>query len=112
MVENQTVFSETWDLPLQFLQPILYNYTGAYPHILTHATFPVFQTCLVCSVEARRVVRTPNASENAPEHRADPTYNISEAHQNRSSSKKVRLIFRLNFISHLHGIVYADLRKW
>ncbi len=104
MVENQTAFSES--------SQNFHNASsvGTYLHILTHTTLPVFQTCSDCAVKARRVVRAPNTSGTVSEHRADHTYNISEAHQKRIRDEKVRANLRLYFFNHSHGTYHGVVR--
>ena len=49
------------------------------------------------------ITSCPFVTKNSPEQRTYTTYNISEAHQNRLSRKKVRSILLLTFFVTTHG---------
>ena len=70
---------------------------------LVHASFAVFETSTSRHERSFSSLLSSFQVANVPEHRADHTQNISEGQLLTPSTKKVRLIFRLEFFDDTHG---------
>ena len=83
--------------------PISGSYLIFETSILTHADFPVFNTCSSRAKWSTVSILISFAPKIIPEHRTNYIWNISEARLKEPNSQKVILILLLTFFVDTHG---------
>ena len=84
---------------------LLYLYQSCilYGQFLPHAKFSVFENSPLGAYEIWNIISRSLVAKIVPKQRAYPTYNISKARPQRTSSEKVVLILLVTFIFPSHG---------